>query len=149
MYIYIYIYLCVYIYRCVYIYIYLCVYIYRCVYIYIYIYIYSCVIYIYIYTSVCVYIYIERDVCVYIYIVTRYPTGRREIKLLLPVFELTVSSRQKKVTVKEECRSQRAINRCWYLVTSGRRTPEGERERSQMIGWDPKTEVGLPSPQRK
>ena len=24
-----------------------------------------------------------------------------------------------------------------------------ERERSQMIGWDPKTEVGLPSPQRK
>ena len=55
----------------------------------------------------------------------------------------------KKVTVKEECRSQRGINRCWYLVTSGRRTPEGERERSQMIGWDPKTEVGLPSPQRK
>ena len=39
--------------------------------------------------------------------------------------------------------------RCWHLVTSDRRTPEGERERSQMIGWDPKTEVGLPSPQRK
>ena len=34
--------------------------------------------------------------------------------------------------------------RCWHLVTSGRRTPEGERERSQVIGWDPKTEVGLP-----
>ena len=32
---------------------------------------------------------------IYIY-VTRYPTGRREIKLLLLVFELTVSSRQKK-----------------------------------------------------
>ena len=29
------------------------------------------------------------------YTVTRYPTGRREIKLLLLVFELTVSSRQK------------------------------------------------------
>ena len=27
--------------------------------------------------------------------ITRYPTGRREIKLLLLVFELTVSSRQK------------------------------------------------------
>ena len=27
--------------------------------------------------------------------VTRYPTGRRKIKLLLPVFELTVSSRHK------------------------------------------------------
>ena len=24
-----------------------------------------------------------------------------------------------------------------------------EEERSQMIGWDPKTEVGTPSPQRK
>ena len=35
------------------------------------------------------------------------------------------------------------INRYWYLVTSGRRTPEGEGERSQIIGWDPKTEVGL------
>ena len=34
-------------------------------------------------------------------------------------------------------------------VTLGRRTSEGERERSQMIGWDPKTEVGFPSPQRK
>ena len=41
------------------------------------------------------------------------------------------------------------INRCWYLVTSGRRTPEGEEGRSQVIGWDPKTEVGTPSPQRK
>ena len=59
--------------------------------------------------------------------VTRYPTGRREIKLLLLVFELTVFE-------LTECRSQRGINRCWYLVTSGRRTPEGERERSQMIG---------------
>ena len=39
--------------------------------------------------------------------------------------------------------------RCSHLVTSGRRTSEGERERSQMIGWDSKTEVGLPSPQRK
>ena len=39
--------------------------------------------------------------------------------------------------------------RCWYLVTSGRQTSEGERERSQMIGWDPRTEVGFPSPQRK
>ena len=39
--------------------------------------------------------------------------------------------------------------RCSHLVTSGRRTLEGERERSQMIGWDPKMEVGLPSPQRK
>ena len=38
------------------------------------------------------------------------------------------------------------VNRCWYLVTSGRRTPEGEGERSQMIGWDPKTEVGTPPP---
>ena len=31
-------------------------------------------------------------------------------------------------------------------MTSGRRTSEGERERSQMIGGDPKTEVGVPFP---
>ena len=36
--------------------------------------------------------------------------------------------------------------RCSYLVTSGRRTSEGERERSQMIGWDPKNGSGTPFP---
>ena len=42
------------------------------------------------------------------------------------------------------------INRCWYLVTSGRRTPEGGEEgRSQMIGWGPKTEVAPFSPSAK
>ena len=42
------------------------------------------------------------------------------------------------------------INRCWYLVTLGRRTPEGGEEgRSQMIGWGPKTEVAPFSPSAK
>ena len=50
----------------------------------------------------------------------------------------------KKVTVKKNVGHRGDINRCWYLVTSGHRTPEGEGERSQMIGWDPKTEVGPP-----
>ena len=50
----------------------------------------------------------------------------------------------KKRPLRENVGHRGDINRCWYLVTSGRRTPEGEGERSQMIGWDPKTEVGLP-----
>ena len=65
--------------------------------------------------------------------VTRYPTGRREIKLLLLVFELTVSSRQKKWPLRKNV-GHTGETRCWYLVTSGRRTPEGEEDRSQMIG---------------
>ena len=39
-----------------------------------------------------------------------------------------------------------------YGVTSSspKESPDqGEEERSQMIGWDPKTEVGTPSRQRK
>ena len=36
--------------------------------------------------------------------------------------------------------------RCSHLVTSGRRTSEGERERSQMIGWDHQNGSGAPFP---
>ena len=36
--------------------------------------------------------------------------------------------------------------RCSYLVTSDRRTSEGERERSQMIGWLPLPQNGSGAP---
>ena len=43
-------------------------------------------------------------------------------------------------------------NRCLYSVTSSspKKSPDqGEESRSQTIGWDPKTEVGTSSRQRK
>ena len=72
--------------------------------------------------------------------------GDEEVRLILFSRGESALSSSQKVTVKRECGSRRGDQ---VLVTSGRRTSEGERERSQMIGWDPKTEVGLPSPQRK
>ena len=83
------------------------------------------------------------------HIVTRYPTGRREIKLLLLVFELTVSSRQKKWSLRKNV-GHRGDKQMLVLgdLTQVAGHQE-EEERSQMIGRDPKTEVGTPSPQRK
>ena len=41
-------------------------------------------------------------------------------------------------------------NRTWVTSSSPKKSPgQGEEERSQMIGWDPKTEVGTPSRRRK
>ena len=37
----------------------------------------------------------------------------------------------------------------WHIVAPTDRLAKGEEDRSQMIGWDPKTEVGTPSRQRK
>ena len=94
-------------------------------------------------------------ICEYEYLyaytsVTWCPTETIEIRLILfPVFELTVANRQR-VTVKKECRSQRGYQQ---MLVLGNLTQvaghQGEGERSQMIGWDPKTEVGTPSRQRK
>ena len=83
-------------------------------------------------------------------IVTWYPTVTIEIRLILfPVFELTVASRQR-MTVKKEYRSQRGYQQ---MLVLGNLTQvaghQGEGERSQMIGWDPKTEVETPSRKRK
>ena len=65
------------------------------------------------------------------------------------LFELTVASHQR-VTVKKECRSQRGDPQMFILGDLTRVAWQGkEGERSQMIGWDPKTEVGTPSRQRK
>ena len=68
--------------------------------------------------------------------VTWYPTGRREIKLLLLVFELTVSSVFELTvsvwpTFLPNGRNvgHTGETRCWYLVTSDRRTPRGKREK--------------------
>ena len=74
--------------------------------------------------------------------------GDEEVRLILFSRVKSALSSSQKVTVKRNV-GHAEETRCSYLVTSGRRTSEGERERSQMIGWDPKTEVGLPSPQRK
>ena len=64
------------------------------------------------------------------------------------LFELTVASHQR-VTVKKECRSQRGDPQMFILGDLTRVAWQGkEGERSQMIGWDPKTEVGTPSRQR-
>ncbi len=56
---------------------------------------------------------------------------------------LSATSPAQKLTLLSISADRGDINRCWYLVTSGRRTPEGEGERSQMIGWDsfPSAEV--------
>ena len=59
--------------------------------------------------------------------VTRYPTGRREIELLLLVFELTVSSRQR-VTVRKECGSHRGDQ---MLVLSNLRSPDTKGEKRE------------------
>ena len=65
------------------------------------------------------------------------------------VFELTVASRQR-MTVKKECRSQRGDPQMFILCDLTRVSWHGKEEgRSQTIGWDPKTEVGTPSRQRK
>ena len=41
-------------------------------------------------------------------------------------------------------------NGTWVTSSSPKKSPDqGEEERGQMIGWDPKTEVGTPSCQRK
>ena len=78
--------------------------------------------------------------------VTWCPTETIEIRLILfPVFELTVASHQR-VTVKKEYGSQGRPDVYTWWPHSGCLTWEG---RSQMIGWDPKTEVGTPSRQRK
>ena len=73
---------------------------------------------------------------------------RNKINTILP-FEWTVASRQR-VTVKKEYRSQRGYQQ---MLVLGNLTQvaghQEEEERSQMIGWDPKTEVGTPSRQRK
>ena len=71
---------------------------------------------------------ILEDYIWYLSLVTWYPTGRSEIKLLLLVFELTVSSRQKKWPLGRNV-GHTGETRCWYLVTSGRRTPRGRREK--------------------
>ena len=75
-------------------------------------------------------------------------------------FELTVASRQR-MTVKKEYGSQgrpdvytgwpdgKRMGLGWHLVALKKSPDQGEEERSQMIGWDPKTEVGTPSRQRK
>ena len=80
-------------------------------------------------TYICIYMHIYREkwetanICQRISsqlpksAVTWYPTGRREIKLLLLVFELTVSSRQR-VTVKGECGSQRGCQQVLVLFTN-------------------------------
>ena len=90
------------------------------------------------------------------HIVTWCPTGTIEIRLILfPVFELTVASRQR-MTVKKECGSrgdQQMLvlgNLTWMTSSSPKKSPDqGEEERSQVIGWDPKTEVAPSSRQRK
>ena len=73
---------------------------------------------------------------------------RNKINTILP-FEWTVASRQR-VTVKKECWSQRGYQQ---MLVLGNLTQvaghQEEEERSQMIGWDPKTEVETPSRQRK
>ena len=58
------------------------------------------------------------------------------------MFELTVASCQR-MTVKKECGTQ-VLGDLTRVAW-----PRNEEERSQMIGWDPKTEVGTPSRQRK
>ena len=41
-------------------------------------------------------------------------------------------------------------NLTWMTSSSPKKsTNQGEEERNQVIGWDPKTEVGTPSRQRK
>ena len=41
-------------------------------------------------------------------------------------------------------------NLTWVTSSSPKKSPDqGEEGRSQTIGWDPKTEVGTPSRQRK
>ena len=60
-------------------------------------------------------------------------------------FELTVASHQR-MTVKKEYGSQARPDVYTWWPYSGRLTREG---RNQTIGWDPKTEVGTPSRQRK
>ena len=65
--------------------------------------------------------------------------------ILFLVFELTVASRQR-MTVKKEYGSLERPDVYTWWPHSGRLTREG---RSQTIGWDPKTEVGTTSRQRK
>ena len=73
--------------------------------------------------------------------VTWYPTGRREIKLLLLVFELTVSIRQR-VTVRKECGSHRGDQ---MLVLSNLRSPDtkGEKREAKWLAGTPKRKWGL------
>ena len=74
--------------------------------------------------------------------VTWYPTGRREIKLLLLVFELTVSSRQR-VTVKEECRSQRGYQQVLVLSNLRSLDTKGEKREAKWLAGTPKRKWGL------
>ena len=73
---------------------------------------------------------------------------RDKINTILP-FELTVSSRQKKWPLRENV-GHRGDKQMLVLgdftQVAG---DQEEEERSQMIGRDPKTEVGTSSPQRK
>ena len=132
-----------------------CVYIYTYIHSYIHTYIYFLPSNIYIY----IYIYIgrQKNICIYIYIyiymymychVISHGDDRNKINTILPL-EWTVASRQR-ATVKKECRSQRRYQQ--MLVLSNLTQVAGHQEeggRSQVIGWDPKTEVGTPSRQQK
>ena len=53
---------------------------------------------------------------------------RNKINTILPL-EWTVATRQKKWTLRKNVGHRGDINRCWYLVTSGRRTPGRRREK--------------------
>ena len=96
-------------------------------------------IYIYIYM---IYLQIHRHL---IYIVTWYPTGRREIKLLLLVFELTVSSHQKKWPLRKECGSHRGDQ---VLALSNLWSPDtGRGKREKPNDWlGPQNGSGAPFP---
>ena len=77
--------------------------------------------------------------------VTWYPTGRREIKLLLLVFELTVSSRQKKWPLRKKCGSHRGDQ---VLALSNLRSPDtGRGKREKANDWlGPQNGSGAPFP---
>ena len=79
------------------------------------------------------------------HIVTWYPTGRREIKLLLLVFELTVSSRQKQWPLRKECGSHRGDQ---VLALSNLRSPDtGRGKREKPNDWlGPQNGSGAPFP---
>ena len=82
----------------------------------------------------------KRKIIWFCHVVSHWDDRNKITTILL--FELTVASHQR-MTVKKECGSQVLGDLpriAWH---------EKEEERSQMIGWDPKTEVGTPSRQRK
>ena len=79
----------------------------------------------------------------YCHVVSHWDDGSGMTTILL--FELTVASHQR-MTVKKEYGSEGRPDVYTWWPHSGRLTREG---RSQTIGWDPKTEVGTPSRQRK